>query len=97
MVFVGDDEVIFLVAGRRAEQGARLTAAQGLEVQTQAVQADGNAWGALLDTAHEHRAAAVVVGSRGISAFESALLGSVSRARVHHAPAPVLVVRPPKR
>jgi len=82
-------------AQHTAEQGARLAAAQGLEVQAEAVEADGNAWHTLLDTAHEHRAAAVVVGSRGMSAFESALLGSVSRALVHHAPAPVLVVRPP--
>ena len=78
-----------------AEQGARLAAAQGLEVQAEAVEADGSAWHALLDAAYDHRAAAVVVGSRGNSAFESALIGSVSRALVHHAPAPVLVVRPP--
>ena len=82
-------------AQQTAHQGARLAAAQGLEVQAEAVQADRNVWRTLLDTAHAHRAAAVVVGSRGNSAFESALVGSVSRALVHHAPAPVLVVRPP--
>ena len=82
-------------AQRTAEQGARLAASHGLEVQAEAVEADGSAWGALLDTAYTRRAAAVVVGSRGNSAFESALVGSVSRALVHHAPAPVLVVRPP--
>jgi nucleotide-binding universal stress UspA family protein len=80
---------------RIAEQGARLAAAQGLEVKADAVHGDGPAWSTLLATAHAHRAAAVVVGSRGRSAFGAALLGSVSRALVHHAPAPVLVVRPP--
>ena len=52
-------------------------------------------WRTLLDAAHDHRAAAVVLGSRGRSAFASNVLGSVSRALVHHAPAPVLVVWPP--
>lgn len=83
-------------AQRHAEQGARLAAAQGMEVQAEAVQANGNAWRTLIDTAREHRAAAVVVGSRGSSTFEAAVLGSVSRALVHHAPAPILVVRPPE-
>jgi nucleotide-binding universal stress UspA family protein len=82
-------------AEQTAEQGARLAAVQGLEVQAEAVHGDGNVWRTLLDTAHAHRAAAVVVGSRGKSAVGAALVGSVSRALVHHAPAPVLVVRPP--
>jgi nucleotide-binding universal stress UspA family protein len=81
---------------RIAEQGARLAAAQGLEVQAHAVHGDGSAWRTLLDTAQAHRAAAVVVGSRGRSALGATLVGSVSRALVHHAPAPVLVVRPPE-
>jgi nucleotide-binding universal stress UspA family protein len=82
-------------AQRTAEQGARLAAAQGLEVQAGAVRADGNVWRTLIDSAEHHRPAAVVVGSRGRSAFGAALTGSVSRALVHHVPAPVLVVRPP--
>jgi nucleotide-binding universal stress UspA family protein len=83
-------------AERTARQGARLAAVQGLEVRGEAVQADGNPWRTLIDSAREHRAACVVVGSRGLSTVEATLLGSVSRALVHHAPAPVLVVRPPR-
>jgi nucleotide-binding universal stress UspA family protein len=82
-------------AQRTAEQGARLAAAQGLEVRAEAVQADGTPWRTLLDAAHDHRAACVAVGSRGLSTVEATLMGSVSRALIHHSPAPVLVVRRP--
>ena len=40
-------------AQRTAEQGARLAASHGLEVQAEAVEADGSAWRALLDTAYK--------------------------------------------
>jgi nucleotide-binding universal stress UspA family protein len=83
-------------AQHTAERGARLAAAGGLEVQAEAVQADGNVSRTLIDSVRAHRAAAVVVGSRGRSAVGAAFMGSVSRALVHHAPAPVLVVRPPR-
>jgi nucleotide-binding universal stress UspA family protein len=83
-------------AERTAERGAALAAEQGLDARAEAVRADGNIWATLLHAAERQRAAAIVLGSRGRSAFGATLLGSVSRALVHNAPAPVLVVRPPK-
>jgi nucleotide-binding universal stress UspA family protein len=91
------DRAVREATERVANQGARLAAAQGLEVNAEAVHGHGAVWRTLLTTAHAHRAAAVVVGSRGKSAFSAAVVGSVSRALVHHAPAPVLVVRPTVR
>ena len=83
-------------AERTAERGVRLAAEHGLTVRGEAVEANRNAWRTLLDSVEAHGAAAVVVGSRGRSAFGAMLAGSVSRALVHYAPAPVLVVRPPR-
>jgi nucleotide-binding universal stress UspA family protein len=80
-------------AQRTADEGAELAAAGGLEVRAEAVRGSSSPWRALIDGVEAHGAAAVVVGSRGRSALGAALTGSVSRALVHHAPAPVLVVR----
>jgi nucleotide-binding universal stress UspA family protein len=81
-------------AQETADQGAELAAAAGLDVRAEALRGDRNTWRALIHSVEAHGAAVVVAGSRGRSAFGSALTGSVSRALVHNAPAPVLVVRP---
>ena len=82
-------------ARRTAERGAALATEHGLDARADALGGQGNVWNTLLGAARDQRASAVVLGSRGRSAFASNILGSVSRALVHHAPAPVLVVRPP--
>jgi nucleotide-binding universal stress UspA family protein len=53
--------------------------------------------GALAGCARNHDAAVLVVGSRGRSAVEEILLGSVAMATLHHAYRPVLVVPPNDR
>ena len=53
-------------------------------------------WQEVLHTADEEDAAVVVLGSRGRSAVEAALLGSVSYGVVHNAALPVLIVPPPR-
>ncbi|WP_372788948.1 universal stress protein [Paraconexibacter sp.] len=54
----------------------------------------GRAWRALADTAQEHGAAVVVVGSRGRSAASEVVLGSVAMGVLHHAKRPVIVAPP---
>jgi len=51
---------------------------------------------ALLEQAHAHHVALIVVGSESGSAIEASFLGSVSSAVVHRADLPVVVVRPTK-
>jgi nucleotide-binding universal stress UspA family protein len=53
--------------------------------------------GALAKCARDRGAAVVVVGSRGRSAVEEIVLGSVAIATVHHAYRPVLVAPPAGR
>jgi nucleotide-binding universal stress UspA family protein len=48
----------------------------------------------ILSHLDEHATDLFVIGSRGLSAAKRLLLGSVSDAVVHHAPCPVLIVRP---
>jgi nucleotide-binding universal stress UspA family protein len=55
---------------------------------------EGPATETILAQARAHGTDLLVVGSRGLSAAERLLLGSVSTALVTHAPCPVLVVRP---
>jgi nucleotide-binding universal stress UspA family protein len=61
------------------------------------IEGDGeSAVEAILEQAHAHHVALIVVGSESGSAIEASFLGSVSSAVVHRADIPVLVVRPPK-
>lgn len=85
------DAIAEEVAQREAERGAELAAAAGLEAQ--ALVGHGKAWRVICDTADELDAAVIVIGRRGLSRVQSALLGSVSSAVSLHARQPVLVGR----
>ena len=54
--------------------------------------AAGGAASAIIDAAKD--ATLVVVGSRGLSRARELVFGSVSHQVVHHAPCPVVVIRP---
>jgi nucleotide-binding universal stress UspA family protein len=54
--------------------------------------ATGKAWRVICDTAQELDASSIVLGARGMSRVQSALLGSVSVAVATHADRPVLIV-----
>ena len=81
--------------GRVARDGVGVAHEAGLEAEPLAVKTTGSVWKTILETAEQHDAAAIVMGSRGLSGIRSMLLGSVSNAVVHHADRPTLVVHRP--
>ena len=83
-------------AGRIADEGVRFAHQAGLEAERVAIQATGPIWKTVIETADRHDAAAIVMGSRGLTGVRSMLLGSVSNAVVHHADRPTLIVHRPR-
>ena len=81
--------------GRIAEEGVRIAQQAGLEAEPLAIKATGPVWKTIIETADRHDAAAIVMGSRGLTGVRSMLLGSVSGAVVHHADLPTLVIHRP--
>jgi nucleotide-binding universal stress UspA family protein len=76
-------------------EGHDLARSLGIEVDELLVRSDGAAWQTILDTATERECGLIVLGTRGRTAVQSNLLGSVSHAVVHHSQIPVLIVPGP--
>lgn len=81
-------------AEQTAEEGAAAARAAGLDATAVVLRADASVWERIIRHAEDAHVAAVVVGSRGLSAIRSALLGSVSSGVIHHCRRPVVVVHP---
>lgn len=79
-------------AERVSQEGAALAKTLGLEAQALAVPDELDVAKTILTVAEKHKAAAIVVGSRGLSGIRARLEGSTSKALLKHAPCPVLVV-----
>ena len=80
-------------AARVAAEGAALARSLGLAAEPHAVPDELDVADTVLRLARERGAAAVVVGSHGISGLRTRLLGGVSRKLIEHCELPVLVVR----
>jgi nucleotide-binding universal stress UspA family protein len=90
---LGLDQIAGDLAREKADRGLGL--AQGAGFDAAAAVEHGKPWRAICDAADEAGASVVVLGARGLSRVQSALLGSVSAAVVVHASRPVLVIPPP--
>jgi nucleotide-binding universal stress UspA family protein len=75
-----------------ARQGCEHARGLGIPVEARVERSDSSVWRTILDVADELNAELIVVGTRGVTAVQSALLGSVSNAVVQHSGRPVLVV-----
>ena len=72
-------------------EGQKLVQAEGVFAETLLL--EGNVVDQIVNTAKEGNFDLVVIGARGLSRFEEALLGSVSHGVVEKAPCPVIVTR----
>jgi nucleotide-binding universal stress UspA family protein len=79
-------------ARRIAEEGAGLARSAGLRAEPLAVAGEVRAADAIVELARERRAAAIVIGSRGLSGLRARLEGSTTSRVLKHAPCPVVVV-----
>lgn len=87
------DEIADEVAQRQVGRGVEFARAAGFRAQGRV--AHGKAWRAICDAADELDAVAIVLGARGLTRLQSALLGSVSAAVSIHAGRPVLIIHRP--
>ncbi len=78
------------------DEGQRLAQTHGGEVSVRVEPAGGSVWRTILDVADELDCKLIVLGTRGMTAVPSALLGSVSGAVVHHSERPVMIVPKPR-
>lgn len=87
-----------------ADEQAQTKVADGVALATEAGLAAepstsnvvaGPVWRGVIDAADQQQAAAIVMGSRGLTGIPAAL-GSVSHGVVHHSHLPVLVVPAPE-
>ena len=76
-----------------AEEGAQLAGSLGLDAEPHAIPDEVRVSHTIADLAEERDAAAVVIGSHGISGLRSHLLGSTSREVLGRCKRPVVVVR----
>jgi nucleotide-binding universal stress UspA family protein len=86
---LGLDEIALDLAEERVTHGRELARQAGSEAEARTI--GGKPWRAICDVADDIDAAPIVVGARGLSRIQSALLGSVSAAVAQHARRPVLI------
>ena len=88
------DRLTLDAAAARADAGAELARAAGFRAYGRA-ELEAPTWLGVREVADEIGAAAIVIGSRGLSGMRARLEGSLSHQIATHAGRPVLIVPPP--
>ncbi len=86
------DEALRGQAERVSNDGAELARSLGLDARPLAMADVRDIARTIVEVASEHKAATIVVGSRGLSGLRARLEGSTSKGVVKRAPCPVVVV-----
>jgi nucleotide-binding universal stress UspA family protein len=84
------DESLELEAKRLASEGAELARANGFDAEPSAESGE-SVWRRIVDSADEHDAAIVVMGSHGRTGLSLLLMGSIAAATARHTDRPVLI------
>ena len=79
-------------ATEKAQEGADAATDAGFDATPRALRSNGKVWATIVAAADQEDAEAIIVGSRGLSAVKSVLLGSVANGVVHHSTRPVVVI-----
>ncbi len=79
-----------------AAEGAALAGEAGLDARALAVEDLTDPPDAIVAAGEQHGVRAIVIGSRGLGGLKAKLLGSTSKAVLHRAACPVVVVRHPE-
>ena len=91
----GTDAALRKAALDTAHDGVRRAAAAGLVAQPRVVNREDDIAADILAIAGDVGADVIVMGTRGLGSVKSLFVGSVSRAVLHHADRPVLVIPSP--
>lgn len=89
------DEGVYSRAESVAHEGAELANSLGLQAEAVAVTEERNVPETILHLARENRAAAIVVGSRGLTGLRARIEGSTTKGLLKNASCPVIVVHEP--
>jgi nucleotide-binding universal stress UspA family protein len=90
------DEGVHAQAEQLAGEGAELARSLGLDARPLAVPGERHVPDTILQVAQENDAAAIVVGSRGLSGLRARVEGSTTKGLLKHASCPVIVVHEPR-